>query len=347
MTTPLFRPLLVAIAMAACPSPAAAGVAVVGTAHLEALSPAPTGAQAARVVEALSRWAPTLVCIEAIPGERVAAFLDDPARHGELLRGFAPVAIRLGPEQQARRGLAAPAARAAADGLVHRAGALAPAEQAELVSLHLAAFAPWSAALVWGGLEAEARDEARRLVGPAAAAALDGLVGSGNEIARIALPLARAGGHRELCHADPLLDEVAVGGLADALAPMLEDPRIGEGLARFNAEADARWRADDPDGLLALLAWMQSEDFARLDHEAQWAIFAPPSAAGPAGMRRLALWHARNAEIGAHLHRAMARPDGGRVLLLIGAAHRPFLERALAAQPWVEVVPASSLLAPR
>lgn len=44
------------------------------------------------------------------------------------------------------------------------------------------------------------------------------------------------------------------------------------------------------------------------------------------------------------MERALARGAGERVVLIIGAAHRPFTEADLRAQPWIEVQPANRLL---
>jgi hypothetical protein len=325
----------------------ASEITIVGTAHLERLQPVPNAARAEVVVEALARWRPTLVCIEAMPGERVQEFMRDPARHGELLSTFSRHAVRLAPEQQLRRARDASAARDAARDLVFRTHALTLDEQLTLASLHLAAHEPWSAALVWSGIGSEHRAAAEKVMGKSAIEALDVLVASGNDIARIALPLARRMGHRQLCHADAFFDEVAVGKLMGDLMPMLQDPTIGKGIAEFNTLSVAHWKATQPDGLLRLLGWMQSDDYAHRDRDAQWDVFAKNPAAHDVGERRLALWHARNAEISANLYRALARPDGARVLMLIGAAHRPFLESTIAAQPWVICTPARSLLSER
>ena len=50
------------------------------------------------------------------------------------------------------------------------------------------------------------------------------------------------------------------------------------------------------------------------------------------------LWHARNAAIQYELLRAMAGSNGDRTLLIIGAAHRPFLDASLRTLPWLTVV---------
>jgi hypothetical protein len=121
---------------------------VLGTPHLSDLQPAALPMQEERVVEALARFSPTQVCIEAVPGERIDEYVRNPGRYCELLAMFAMDAVRLAPEQQARRSLDAGTARLRAAQLA-AANAPTPAEQALLVSLQLAAFDPWSALLNW------------------------------------------------------------------------------------------------------------------------------------------------------------------------------------------------------
>jgi hypothetical protein len=326
-------------------SPAVASeLAVVGVPHMEQLEPVATDAQTRSVVDALAAWRPSRVCIEAIPGDRIAGFARDPARYGELLGAFARTAVALAPEQQWRRRHDDDAARDAARALVLQQAPLTRDQTLQLVSLHLAAYEPWSAALVWSALTEDERGSAREILGIAAVDRLEGLVGSRNEIARLAIPLARQLGHRDLCHADPIVDELAVAQLADALQPLLLAPEVGAGLAAFEELNASRWNPSGGDALLDLLAWMQTEDWAMADRRAQWQVFSGSDEDHHAGKRRLALWHARNAEIVTALHRASAREDGARVLMLVGAAHRPFLEAAVAAQPYVSLVRAIELL---
>ena len=320
----------------------AAEVVVVGTTHLATLQPVPDATQRERVLRRLATYAPTRVCIEAIPGQRIESFLAEPGHHGQLLSIFGLPAVRMGAEQQARLGLAGRAARAEADRLA-AAPALDPAQQVRLVGLQLAGYEPWSAALNWSRLDSAQREEAKARLGRVAVAELDALLASDNEIVTLALPLARSLGQRALCAVDPFIDELAVAGLAEGLGPVLEDPAVARGLEAFNRLQAGQWKAADPDGLLALLAWMNSDAFAEADLAAEWTVFAGGDG-HDAGKRRLMLWHARNAEIVAHLSRELSREDGERVLLLIGGAHRPFLEASLRALPWIEVRDAEALL---
>lgn len=319
----------------------AATVSVLGVPHLRHLQPAATAEQHQPVLQKLRAFAPTLVCVEAMPGERVEAFAADPARYGELLQTFGLDAVRLASEQQVRLRLSAAAARDAARELVAKP-VLDDAAALRLIGLQLAAHDPWSATLNWTRLQATARASAAVALGTLAPGRLDEMAASPNEISALAIPLARALGHRRLCTVDAFVDELTVATLAADLMPLLQQPGVTDAVQAWQAEAARRWQAGDDDGLLRLLRWYNSNAFAEGDAAAQWNLF--DQRGHGAGSRRLMLWHARNADITSHVFRASAQPDGGRVLLVIGAAHRPFIERALRAQPWTRVIEARELL---
>lgn len=320
----------------------AATITVVGTPHLSHLDPAASPAQSLPVVARLAEFKPTVVCIEAMPGERVEQFLADPDRHGELLRHFAHSAVQLAPDQQLRVGLDRQGARAAARVLERQASPLGADQRLRLISLQLAAYEPWSAVLNWTYLDETARGSAAETIGTLAAERLEELSGSGNEIAALAIPLARQAGQRRLCAVDSFVDEATVQTLAEALMPMIRDADIQAGIQAFNSEQAGRWSPERGNGLLELMAWMNSPEWAERDRATQWDIF--DSGKHDAATRRLMLWHARNAEIQTWLFRTLAEADGERPLLLIGGAHRPFVEEALEAHRWLNVLPAHSLL---
>lgn len=322
-------------------------IAIVGTPHLAALRPLPSSAQTEAVVEALARWNPTRICIEAMPGERVSEFQRYPQRYGELLQTFAHRAVTLAAEQRNRLRLDVVGATDSARHLSHQMGPLSPSQRVQLTALYLAANEPWSAALVWSSLSREDRDAGVGQLGRLAVASLEEFTRSRNEIARIAIPLALRLGHRDFCHVDPFLDEVGAAALADELRPALADPTLESKIEAYSAYTTAQWEHGRADGLLRLYAWMQSADFERRDREAQWDVLQTLPSPNDAGVRRLTLWNARNLEIAANLMRAIEGPRTSRTLLLIGSAHRPFLERIVHALPWLESSPASSVITTR
>jgi pheromone shutdown protein TraB len=59
---------------------------------------------------------------------------------------------------------------------------------------------------------------------------------------------------------------------------------------------------------------------------------------------RAAMWEARNLAIAARIRAETAAHPGGKVLVVIGAAHRPFIEAYLASMMDVQIVPLSQVL---
>lgn len=349
LTQPLQRIFTIALVggLALLPPSAAQGqVMVVGTPHLSRLQPAPSAEQLLELIARLAAFAPTLVCVEAIPGERVQQFAANPHEYGELLATFARDAVRLAPEQQLRLSVDGRGAREEARTLERQPGALDPAARVRLIALQLAGYEPWSAVLNWTMLTDAERESAQERLGRDAAERLRTLSASPNEIAAVAIPLARRMGHRRLCAADIFADELAVQSLEPALLPLLRDTTIARTLDALNARQATHWRPGRPDGLVTLYRWMNSDEYATMDRRSQWEPFARSAAPHDAGKRRLALWHARNSDIAAHVFRAAASAEGARTLLIIGASHRPFIEQALRAQPWVGVVSAADRLVP-
>lgn len=337
--------LVLALLLPALAAPALAQtVMVAGTPHLAALQPAPTATQRERAVAALDRFAPTLVCIEALPGARIEALAHDPQRHGELLRMFAGDALPLGQRLQLRLSIRPGDARAQAEADAPRWAALDSAARLRLIGLQLAGYDHWSALLNWSHLGTDERTQASATLGAATVARLDELLQSPNEIVALALPLARQRGQHRLCAVDSLADELDAQALVPELMPLLSDPAIGRGVEAFQHEAATIWSRGGDDALLDLLRWHNDDAYAARDRATQWDIFRDPSKGHDAGSRRLMFWHARNADIAAGLFRALAQAEGERVLLLVGAAHRPFVDAALRAQPWVDVADAGPLL---
>lgn len=317
-------------------------VSIVGTSHLASLKP--NVAQTEAVVGQLTRFKPSLICIEAMPGDRIEALLRSPEQFGDLLSGFAPDAVRLGPEQQARLSLSASAARRKARSLEDR-DTLSAAEQIELIGLELAAFEPGSALLNWSTLDPEHYDDAGSALGSHTVEQLKTLMQSRNERVTLAIPLARKMGHKRLCNVDAFVDELGVMELAEQLMPLVQMDEVQARIDAFNVEEAKHWHADLDDGLIERLRWENSADFASADRDTQWQLFVPAKpGTHDAGQRRLMFWHARNGEITTGLLRAMAAKDGQKIMLIIGASHRPFIEANLRALPWITVVPAETLL---
>lgn len=342
------------IAGFAAVAPAAAQtVTIVGTQHLRGLDTPPTPQQYEHTIDALAAFEPTQVCIERMSGERVQTLSEDPMRNAMTLmpethgRPLATLMIPLGAEMQARLAVLPADARETANDLAAHWDEISLEERLRLIALQIAGYDYHSAVLNWSYLDETARETAAAGVLEPAADTLDEMLASGHEAYALAVPIARRAGLHVLCTADSLEDETAGMQMAIAFGgqEILDSPAVQARLDAYYAQMDAAWRPDSgPEALTQMLAYMNSEAFAEFDREHQWEMLREFDNEDGAFHRRLMYWHARTAQISSELYRALAQGPEERVLLIIGAAHRPFNEAEMRAQPWLTVQPASTLL---
>jgi len=334
-------------------SVAAQTIMVVGTAHLAGLEVSPNKDQLAHAVQALSRFEPTQVCVERMSGERIEALVADPARNAMTLlpetagRPLATIIVPTGVEMQARLERRPADARDEAARLAARWETLDSARRIRVIGLQLAGYEFHSAVLNWSYLEDSGRSEFAETFGAHIAERLQQAFDSVHEVYSLGVALARDAGLHELCTADSQEDETR-GMLAardHGGEALLAGPDIRARLKPLIDRSDKAWRPEGgPQALTAMLEFFNSEAFAKLDRRLQWQTLYELDNEAGAFRRRLMYWHARTAEISAELFRALAQGPDERVLFIVGAAHRPFTEADLRAQPWVEVKSASRLL---
>ena len=77
---------------------------------------------------------------------------------------------------------------------------------------------------------------------------------------------------------------------------------------------------------------------AAADVDAQWGVFLRTHFASGSDRSRLGLWENRNLKIAARIRTVAALHPGGRVLVIYGAAHRPFLEAYLSSIADIQIV---------
>ncbi len=86
----------------------------------------------------------------------------------------------------------------------------------------------------------------------------------------------------------------------------------------------------------AVLQW--SPGHQRADVAAQWHLFCRTRLESGLDRARAALWEARNLNIASRIRQASAFHAGGRILVVIGAAHKPFLDQYLGLMMDVEIL---------
>ncbi|XUU59443.1 DUF5694 domain-containing protein [Erythrobacter sp. HA6-11] len=317
-------------------------VLVLGTPHLSGNDE--IGADdLAPLLDRLEQFAPETIAIEAVPGQTC-----------ELIRVHAPVypgvADRYCPDPTDAREFLGFDAGSAEASLVGTLMEL-PADEApdtvtrrKLAGLFLATGDPWSAAMHWGQLAPDDRDEGED-ISAEMKAQLDQRLTSRNENLSIAGALGKRLGHSRLY----LMDDHS----ADAIM-IFGNPEIGNVLqgiwSRATGEAIALKTQSDAmlaEGgqILAFYRMVNSEPYQAMTKNVDFGAAARSSEADNAARAYVAWWHARNLKMAANIVEAFGNKPGSNVLVITGASHKAYLDRILGQFETVELVDVDAILA--
>ena len=321
-------------------------VLVLATPHL---SNTPEGFDAAVLEPLLARLAtfnPDIILIENLSGESIhglkayeAIYPESAATYGgRLLKGaaLAEAELKLGlPEAEAE---------------VRRTLREWPADPTDAQRRHLAALFTaagdtHSALVQWWRLP-----EAGRIAGdgvsPDLAAYFAEYDTRKNESHQIASRLAaRLGLERVHATDDHHADDLLTFMQADLMA-FFEDVDL-EAIIADPANAPiikAGERLTTPQQALETYRFLNTPEAGVADVALQWQIMLDRPTPNDVGRLRMAEWEARNLRQVAHIREAMAAAPGGRVLVIVGSAHKPWFDAYLDMMADVEVVDALKVL---
>jgi hypothetical protein len=298
-------------------------ILVVGTPHLSEVG---SCLAVGELLDRLARWRPDVIAVEWLPASTVEALTH---RNDEIAQDLR--------ESFAKHSLAGAAlAKTALD-----RGAIT--DRAREVLLLLAAYEYPSAVLHWDELHADERAG----VPPELATMLDESVRSPDEVFRIAVPLARRLGLARVALVDDFGGDETFARRADdfardvAAAPAVKQVASAPLYAESKQRLSAACR--DPHALAVHYDWINSRDYANHDVALQWGIWFRTHFASGLDRARYAAWEARNLAIAANIRKESSFTPGKRVLVIYGAAHKPFLDAYLAQLLDVRVVQLAAL----
>lgn len=307
-------------------------VMVLGTFHFSQLKDRFKPEMAEPILRKLEAFHPEVIAVEQLPGDRIHELelrAKATGAHQEVLDGFARHQLELGHAAQGLLGLdPLQAAQALAKLPLRPQGT---GEQVQRTLHLLATYELPSALLAWSRI---APTERAALAGIPATlkAKLDAQLLRVNEVQALALPLAQRLGHTEVACVDEFEDlftaEAVMGELAASIAkvPDLAAAKKAPVYQDLQARLKAATEAGD---LLPVLRHMNTPAFTAADVDAQWGVFLRVRHQVPAARSRLTLWENRNLKIAARIQALHARYPGKRILVIYGAAHKPFLEAFL------------------
>jgi hypothetical protein len=291
------------------------------------------------LIDKLLRWQPDVIAVEALPGDTIAALKTRSDDFAELMQPFTKSTVEAGE-------LAATALKLDASASRHElrqtvtAGTTGSTDRVRLALLFAAAYDYPSAVLQWSYLSPPER--ARAKLPDPLRTRLDQSLSGNNEIYAIAVPLARRLGLDRLALVDDFFGEEAYATRVDAFVEEVErSPQVKElSSAPFYVESTERLQATcgAPEKLSAHYEWMNSLQYGKQDAALQWGVWFRTRFESGLDRARYAGWEARNLGIAAHVRKETSLHPGKRVLVIYGAAHKPFLDLYLSQLGDVDVV---------
>jgi len=325
-------------------------VLVLGVPHLSG-TPADFDAKVLEpLLERLDAYGPDLVAIENLSGESLHALQAYKAVYPDVAEMFGSRFLALASDARAHAGIATlPEAEAAVRAALAEAGAdPTPAQRRRLALLFLASGDPNSAVVQWWRLPESGRKPGKDLP-DALVEALERFAAGRNESRMIGARMAARCGLERVY---PMDDQSAVDVIFpvfEALSAALQDdPEVATRLGNpeFVRLGSAVDRMDSPARALATLRDLNRPEAGVLDAYSQWLVMLDREFPQSSGRVRMAEWEARNLRMAANIREASAAVPGGRVLVIVGSAHKPWLDAYLGLMTDMRVVDALAVLQP-
>lgn len=145
---------------------------------------------------------------------------------------------------------------------------------------------------------------------------------------------------------DDQSDDVASPTFAADMEAFTSEPWMAQLMAdpRFTPLREAGQHLNTPGETLATYRMLNSPAAGRTDADGQWLNMINRASPHDAGRARVAAWETRNLRMAANIREVAAIRPGGRVLVVVGSAHKPWLDAYLGMMSDVRVVDAAAVL---
>jgi hypothetical protein len=305
------------------------------------------------LIDAMARYRPDLIAVESLPAYLIDTYEHAAPVYDDVLRAFAGGAPAIGKAARQSAKLDWRTACARVEALLRsfegrRADAVPRAERKQAALFLAAAYDLPSAALQWSYLPPEQRVSDADFPSEVADA-LTRMLASHTELTAVGIALAARMNLQRLYGIDDQSDALfqlhSGQALMGELSQSPEFSRLQDSMLFRELPERIRKHATDGD-FLGLYRWMNTPAYAAADVDAQWHFFHRTRLPSGLDRRRAGLWEVRNLRMAANLRAATADAGAKRVLVIIGASHKPFLDAYLRSMMDVVIVDAASFLAP-
>lgn len=316
-------------------------VLVLGTVHLSGLGDSFRAAQLSPLLDRLARWQPTVIATESLSGLQCDSLRRYPARYADTVESYCPDTR----PAAAATGLDVPAATAEVERLLAAWPAKPTAGQRRhLAAILLAAGEPASALVQWLRLPTAEQRAGDGLTADLATT-LAALKGRRNENYWVAAVLAARLGHERLWSIDDhSADTPEPTDRAAAEAAIMRAWDNPAARAQRAQDQQHEARLTQPDGLLAMYRALNDPQTPTLAYQADFgAALVEPSPQG-FGRRYVGYWETRNLRMVANIRDVLARQPGTRLLTIVGASHKGYVDAYLNLMHDVRLADAAAVL---
>jgi len=313
---------------------------VLGTAHLSQLPKTFDPSNLSALLDRLAAWHPHAIAIEALSGPQCAYLRSYPERYADTIKFYCWDTT---PAREAT-GLDVPGATALAERMLASwPDAPIAAQRRQLASLLLAAGEPASATVQWLRLPVAERRAGdgldQKLV-----EILETLRQKRNEDYLIAAPLAARLGHERVYPMDdhtsdaPATDEKAAG---EAIMKAWDNRHTKE---RSKTSAELEAHLDTPTGVLAMYRAYNDAAQGELTFRSDFGAALEEPSPQRFGRNYVGSWETRNLRMAANIREVMTTQPGARMLVIVGASHKGYLDAYLNQMHDVRVISTEALL---
>lgn len=321
-------------------------VLVLGTPHLSGTPKDWDPSVLEPLLSKLAAFRPEVITIEALPGRTIRSLWDYRAVFGETGTSYGGRAMIL--SQAGSVGTGMDGAEAEAE--VRRQlrawpAAPSPAQRRRLAALFATAGDPHSALVQWWRLAAGER-RAEDGVHPTLMAQLNEYDQRKNENHLIGARLAVRLGLERVHPTDSQDDDTLSPDQMKIFASEIFEPMVEEFKSdpRLKPMMEATEHLRNGEEVLETYRMMNQPATGRAQADLEWGRMLDRPTKENVGRRRTSGWEVRNLRMAANVREATAAVPGGRVLVIVGAGHKPWLEAYLGMMGDVKLVDAQAVL---
>jgi uncharacterized protein DUF5694 len=335
-----------AVASAGLDPAARTRVLVLASPHLSSLDKPLDPKALDSLVSLLVAFRPSVVAVEAMPAWLLAALGRREGNDATVVEQFASERLAVGRRIGEEEKLAPEAAQAKCREQLRGLGRDADVgARLRGIRTCLAAYEETTAILQWSYVPESVRATTESL--PADVRAhLSRRLADANETSSIAIRVASRVGLNSIADVDDQRESSRILEIGPALQKELDaSPASRAAIESTIYRESTRRLSEAVEGkdLLPYYRWLNSFDYQRADLDSQWGLFFRTRLKSGLDRVRTAEWEFRNLSMVANVREASATCPGGNVLVVVGAAHKPFFDAYLSQLMDVSVVDLSDL----